>query len=443
MSFAKTKHVTTKSAAFTLAEMMIVIAIVAVLTSMVVMALADSANMAKISRTKVQIRKLNNSVLEKWEQFETRSIPIKLPAGGERFPVNSSRIRLYVLRILMRMEMPERFSDVMFVDASAAGNLTPADLDADGNLQTIGDQMSLSAYYRQVDGLGNPLNPIYVPIDTVNASGAAQPFQIPLNTYVNPLNDFFFREVYRAVQIYPTLNGGQPMTWELLLANQGAECLYLIMKSMQDEYGNALDAFADSEIGDFDGDGLLEIHDPWGTPISFLRWAPGLSETGPPSTTSSISPIQSAVASEDPDPFDQMQADPRFWPEDMNGNGTIDAAEITERQENDTFRLVPLIYSAGQDRQYDIWRRDEFDRAAYDTNDRLVNYSYDPPEPVLLSRVPNLHPLFSSNSPYMNDPYWGWGLEADTVPSVGFRLDLDGDGEGYYDNIDNHFGLEN
>ena len=47
---------------------------------------------------------------------------------------------------------------------------------------------------------------------------------------------------------------------------------------MKDGDKNALDFFMPDEIGDMDEDGMKEILDGWGTPIEFLRWAPGYSQ---------------------------------------------------------------------------------------------------------------------------------------------------------------------
>lgn len=378
---------------FTLIELLMVIAIIGILTGLSLLVLADSAKNAKISRTKTQVRKLNNLILDRWESFETRRMPFRLSGGAvaTREPKNASRIRLYAMRVIQRMEMPDRMSDIIAVDPGV--NLT--------DVIAVTDLQSLTDFYSERDTFGNLVNPIDVPLV------AGGTYTLPLATFENSLNNFYFRQIQSVVIARSTT--ANPMTWGELIANQGPECLYMILTSIQDEFGNALEQFSD--IGDFDNDGLQEIHDSWGTPINFLRWAPGISETGAPSTTGTISPIQSAISTEDPDPFDPLQSDPKF-----------DDA----KPDNDTFRLVPLIYVAGPDRVYDIWRRDELDRTAFDGNDALVNYSFPSPE-----------------ANQVNDPYWGWGLDMDTVPSVGFRLDTGGDGfEGYFDNLDNHFGLE-
>ena len=56
---------------------------------------------------------------------------------------------------------------------------------------------------------------------------------------------------------------------------ESAECLYLILSQIVEEDRSALEFFSDNEIADTDNDGIPEIVDSWGTPIFFLRWAPG------------------------------------------------------------------------------------------------------------------------------------------------------------------------
>jgi prepilin-type N-terminal cleavage/methylation domain-containing protein len=60
------------------------------------------------------------------------------------------------------------------------------------------------------------------------------------------------------------------------LGTESAELLYLIIANLDPE---ALENFTASEIGDTDGNGLLEFIDGWGRPIAFLRFAPGFTDT--------------------------------------------------------------------------------------------------------------------------------------------------------------------
>lgn len=94
-----------------------------------------------------------------------------------------------------------------------------------------------------------------------------------------------------------------------------AECLYMIIAMGTPD---AMEHFRESEIGDADGDEWPEFHDGWGRPIMFLRWAPAFT---------AFSEIQTP---EDHDPFDTRNIDPG------------------------AFHLIPLIYSGGRDKQYDL-----------------------------------------------------------------------------------------
>ncbi len=81
---------------------------------------------------------------------------------------------------------------------------------------------------------------------------------------------------------------------------ESAECLYLILSQIIDQDRKALEFFPAQEIGDVDKDGMPEILDGWGHPIIFLRWAPGLQIAGSP---------QDGKA---PDPFDLLGVYPRL-----------------------------------------------------------------------------------------------------------------------------------
>jgi len=95
-----------------------------------------------------------------------------------------------------------------------------------------------------------------------------------------------------------------------------AETLYLIV-SRSGVDPEALEQFRADEIGDLDGDKVLEFLDGWGQPIIFLRWAPGFL---PP-----YSGAQTGDAANDHDPFDPNKKDAAGY------------------------RLTPLIVSGGPD----------------------------------------------------------------------------------------------
>jgi hypothetical protein len=191
----------------------------------------------------------------------------------------------------------------------------------------------------------------------------------------------------------------------------------MIIASMQDISGNAIDFLHEGEIGDTDGDGLPEILDAWGNPIAFIRWAPGFLEHpgkdftfGTADDIPSYSNLQVADPAGSPDPFDPLKIDkrpnPPTWPAvkiDPAGTGTA------EYQFN--FALYPLIFSAGPDGLIDIIQGD---------------YVTTPPfSPVSFN-------FFRGGGGVINDPYA-------VLPTCHKRLGEPFlDSVGYKDNITNH-----
>lgn len=100
------------------------------------------------------------------------------------------------------------------------------------------------------------------------------------------------------------------------------ECLYMIIARGGFE-PDILETFRSDEIADEDGDGAPEFIDGWGTPIAFLRWAPG--HSNPP-----LSFVQTNSATTNHDPFDPQR---------------VDSA---------AYNLVPLIVSAGADASFGL-----------------------------------------------------------------------------------------
>ena len=230
---------------FTLVELMIVTSILAVLASAVLFALFGVNEDAKEARTRAQIAKIHEMLLAKWESYETRAVRISLPAGlqlrpepfsdqantlgvlngrwdageevGTGYTTGVARFRLDLLRDLMRMELPDRITDVL-------------------------------------EGPAN-INPGY--------PGISVAIQIPEPS------------VHRSYKRRAQALAGASWATAWTRQAQGAECLYLIVASIREGDVNGLDTFRESEIGDTDGDGMPEILDGWGNPIEFLRWAPG------------------------------------------------------------------------------------------------------------------------------------------------------------------------
>jgi len=272
-----------RRAGFTLVELLVVISIIVILAGIVLGALHAARETARESKTKSMIARLNAIIMQKYESYMTRRVPIST-AGMN--PNQAAAARLGAIRDIMRAELPDRFADI--TTAPITGIPRPA----------------VSQLYLTFYNNNNP-QPNYSP----------------------------------------------------------AECLYLIIAvGMPAEMAN----FSQEDVGDLDNDGWPEFLDGWGRPIMFLRWAPGFSRD----LNSDVdSQVQSGNAMLDPDPFDPRKV----------GGG---------------FRLVPLIYSGGPDKKYDI---DPGQGSSYNGN------------------------LFSD------------------LANVGTPTDFDGNGQlNHYDNIHNH-----
>lgn len=266
---------------FTLVELLMVVAIISILAALAVTALAGAAEEGRRARAESQITKIDSLLTRKWNEYRYRQIPIRIPSGTS--PAVAARCRLNALRDLMRMEMPDRFHDI--VDGPVVA--TPA------NPYVITARPSLSnAYYRKLSA----------------STGTTSP------------------------------------AWDQ------AECLYLILSEIRDGEDSALQYFMPSEIGDIDSDGLNEILDPWGTPIMWLRWAPGhsaytnedaeLAGLTIPIIDFAVTTFQVPNGTLRPDPFDPLKIDNRWLDQ------TAGAMK--------PFELKPLIWSAGPDKVHDI-----------------------------------------------------------------------------------------
>jgi prepilin-type N-terminal cleavage/methylation domain-containing protein len=371
--------------AFTLVELLVVIMILGILTSIVSLALLDAMQEARISRTRAQIKKIDELLTIKWESYRTRPVPVKT---GGMAPESAAARRLLAVRELMRLELPDRITDVS--DDPVILNGVPA---------------TTLAYRRRV----------------AQAGGFA--------------------------------------TWTP--EHQQAECLYLILASMQDGTRSGLDFFRDNEIGDVDGDGMPEILDAWGNPIRFLRWAPGYESPLQPNTPSMLNGYAYGAELR-ADPFDPLKLDPR-WKNNNSDDRHYPYSSIPGGVNftlDDPFQLFPLVFSAGPDGLYhvvidefsvltdDDYVGNQFNGAGplHYRNTHLgvyANYTWSdpyPPNDVWPTKMqPGNWQLWTS--PPRNDPYVILydGSNGSCPVRMGARFPFAVNGKfGSEDNIDNH-----
>lgn len=96
---------------FTLVEMLIVVSIISIIAAMSMAALMGAAEEGKLARARAQVAKIDQLISEKWNSYRFRQLPVRIPSSTP--PATAAVIRLNVMRELMRMEMPDRLTDVM------------------------------------------------------------------------------------------------------------------------------------------------------------------------------------------------------------------------------------------------------------------------------------------------------------------------------------------
>lgn len=107
---------------FTLIELLITITIIGIMASMILFALYGAGEAAKAAKTRSRVVKLSNIIAARYEAYQTRRLPIQIPPGTTDLRL-VAKYRLDALRDLMRMEMPDRWTDV--IDAPASWTPTP------------------------------------------------------------------------------------------------------------------------------------------------------------------------------------------------------------------------------------------------------------------------------------------------------------------------------
>jgi hypothetical protein len=272
---------------------MVTIGIMAILFALTALALSGAKESAQIAATKSLIARLNVLVMQKYESYRYRRLPIQMPPNIS--PQVAAQIRCDAIRQLMRMEMPDRWTDITDNPVTMAGSTT---------MIRPAVSQAYSAFYNSISTL-----PGY---SATAADGGAK------------AGDEF----------------------------QGAKCLYLIV-TMGLEESDVMENFNASEYKDYDNTGCKVFIDAWGKPIRFLRWAPGFMVN--PATGakpfSGVSRLQTGWDRDQTDPTGVYGSPPPL-PAGTNA-ATIDQPATTLTTTN-TYALYPLIYSAGPDGYYDI-----------------------------------------------------------------------------------------
>lgn len=312
--------------AITLIELLITISILAILAALILGAANAATESARRARTNTLISKIHALVMEQYQTYKTRRVDVSNiraqldqanpPVTGRARGLVMADARLFALRELMRLEMPQRWTDIT--------------------------ENGLRSQWLEPSLIARP-----------------------------SLTNIYRRRLERALNATNKLSGSTNTVDDITL-HQSAECLYQIVMLATGD-GEARAQFGEQEIGDVDGDGLPEFIDGWGNPIQFLRWAPGFvaqSDLMSGDPNSDPDPF---------DPFGRdrrtaFRAPPAAYVVPALARQVQfmqqrhDAG--TEQEPGDAFRLLPLVFSPGPDGESGInTKSDEFLPPPYARND--------------------------------------------------------------------------
>ena len=231
---------------FTLIELLITVAIIGILAGMILFAMYRAQETAKAQKTRALVAKLDAIIKRKWESYKTRRVPLPplidepyedsngngvydaadsftdTNGNGVRdYYTNTTRakLRLDALRDMMRMELPDRYTDVVEI-------------------------IDIAFDEHQV---------------TANKAAPYAPISYPA----------VFHNYHRRIAAAITA-GAEPS-----LEYEGAEMLYMIVAASLSEDEGGRDTIKGDSVADVDSDGMPEFVDGWGNPIQFIRWPAG------------------------------------------------------------------------------------------------------------------------------------------------------------------------
>ena len=330
---------------FTLVELLVVISLLIILAGMLSTTYSGVSKAAREARTKAIITAVDAVIQEKYESYLYRPLPVEIPdvfrgngvnasteVGLEVLATEAARVRLFMIRDLQRMEMPDRWSDIV------------------ANPTVNGVSTGIAAYSGNATVLYAAASPVAVNVATGDIVGQRNDpslrrgYQVTWYESNNLVNDNIPSQLaaYRSRFNSPSrFEVGNTVTAEQILANQGAECLYMIMATSFVGGLPALESIPPGNIGDTDNDGYPEILDGWGQPLLFVRWPVGyVDPTG-------------LVDRTVPDDFDLFRSDYAYEEKDQPlPAGPIPAPAAQINLDGNSYKpwsMRPLIASIGSD----------------------------------------------------------------------------------------------
>jgi prepilin-type N-terminal cleavage/methylation domain-containing protein len=348
---------------FTLVELLVAISIIGIMAGLLLYSLLGAQRDALAARTRGTIQKINEIVLQKWEEYRYKPVNVQLPpvatspipgSSPPKYPVSpreSARLRMLVLRDTMRMEMPDRITDLIY---------QPSEYTVVYATNPTGTSFAATKIPRAIpNGFGMVYESLRNTVLSLKAQGHPQ------------WSGFSLAPIPAGV--LSAGSGVQRFTTETdaawYAAVQSSELLYILIATAQYSGSSALEYFRPSEVGDPDEDGLLEFIDAWGRPISWIRWPAGYPGD--------------LVRYADDDAMDPLKTD---W---RNRPAVADDAKPRT--------IVPLILSAGADGEFGV---------TFDFANPIVYATMTWPSSIWAGGASA--PNYSAGPYYYPDPFFTW-----------------------------------
>ena len=255
----------------TLVELLVSISLITVVSSMFLVAYRAAATEASNMRTQSTIRKISEVLVSRMQEYENYPIQFArgtgnafaIPVPGNAVPALPStadeyepkgilleRLRVMLLREMIAQEMPDYYQDIR-ISAPIVKN-----------------------YWTGLVAVGPNAN---AGPQAIVVTASESPRAARLKARLNQANPNWASKIELLYQAPPDPNSKSELERELTRSN--AEFLYLIVEDSILNGSPAIELFGKSEIGDTDGDGLLEFLDSFRQPICWVRWPTGFPET--------------------------------------------------------------------------------------------------------------------------------------------------------------------
>ena len=255
----------------TLVELLVSISLITVVSSMFLVAYRAAATEASNIRTQSTIRKISEVLVSRMQEYENYPIQFArspgnafaIPVPGNAVPALPStadeyepkgilleRLRVMLLREMIAQEMPDYYQDIKISGPIVKNYWT--------GLVAVGPNANAGP-------------------QAIVVTASESPRAARLKARLNQANPNWASKIELLYQAPPDPNSKSELERELTRSN--AEFLYLIVEDSILNGSPAIELFGKSEIGDTDGDGLLEFLDSFRQPICWVRWPTGFPET--------------------------------------------------------------------------------------------------------------------------------------------------------------------